>query len=52
MTRRLFIVANRLPVHLTSDNELRPSAGGLVSAINSYLCPTSGLNTSEFDETD
>jgi trehalose 6-phosphate synthase/phosphatase len=51
MTRRLFIIANRLPVNLTDDNELKPSSGGLVSAINSYLNPTSGSCTNEFDET-
>ena len=51
MTRRLFIVANRLPLHLTDDNELKPSSGGLVSAINSYLCPASGAGGSQFDQT-
>jgi trehalose 6-phosphate synthase/phosphatase len=51
MTKRLFIIANRLPVHLTNDNELKPSTGGLVSAINSYLNPSSPGETSEFAQT-
>ena len=51
MTRRLFIVANRLPVTLTDHNELKPSSGGLVSAINSYLNPTNGTCANEFKET-
>jgi trehalose 6-phosphate synthase/phosphatase len=40
MQKRLFIVANRLPVNILAvDNaiEIRQSSGGLVSAINSYL---------------
>jgi trehalose 6-phosphate synthase/phosphatase len=37
--RRLFIVANRLPVCVTEKEEvhIKPSSGGLVSAIKSYL---------------
>ncbi|RYE59117.1 MAG: bifunctional alpha,alpha-trehalose-phosphate synthase (UDP-forming)/trehalose-phosphatase [Sphingobacteriales bacterium] len=40
MQKRLFIVSNRLPLTIEKvDNNLvsRPSSGGLVSAINSYL---------------
>jgi trehalose 6-phosphate synthase/phosphatase len=51
MTKRLFIVANRLPVQLTDDNQLKPSAGGLVSAINSYLNPSVEQENPAFDET-
>jgi trehalose 6-phosphate synthase/phosphatase len=36
-TKRLFIVANRLPVTVSEQDGVRPCAGGLVSAINSYL---------------
>jgi trehalose 6-phosphate synthase/phosphatase len=51
MTKRLFIVANRLPVQLTDDHQLKPSAGGLVSAINSYLNPSGGEAASEYSAT-
>jgi len=37
---RLFIVANRLPVNICEEEgalQIKPSAGGLVTAINSYL---------------
>ncbi|HEX6916411.1 MAG TPA: hypothetical protein VF145_14275, partial [Chitinophagaceae bacterium] len=40
MKKRLFIVSNRLPVNVENrDGEpvLKPSSGGLVSAIDSYL---------------
>lgn len=40
MQKRLFIVANRLPVTIRAVDgtiEIRQSSGGLVSAINSYL---------------
>lgn len=40
MNKRLFIVANRLPVCVTGEQgnmKIRTSSGGLVSAINSYL---------------
>src|SRR6476620_1345820 len=39
-SKRLFIVANRLPVTITTDKEeaeRAQSSGGLVTAVNSYL---------------
>lgn len=39
-SKRLFIVANRLPVTITTDKEeaeIAQSSGGLVTAVNSYL---------------
>jgi trehalose 6-phosphate synthase/phosphatase len=38
-------------VQLTDDQQLKPSAGGLVSAINSYLNPKDQQTASEFTET-
>jgi len=35
--KRLFIVANRLPVTISESEGVKPCAGGLVSAITSYL---------------
>ncbi|MGZ5191965.1 MAG: bifunctional alpha,alpha-trehalose-phosphate synthase (UDP-forming)/trehalose-phosphatase, partial [Flavisolibacter sp.] len=38
--RRLFVIANRLPICITGEKEearIKPSSGGLVSAVNSYL---------------
>lgn len=46
---RLFIVANRLPVQVSAEEEqptVRPSTGGLVSALKSYLAQS----THEFSE--
>jgi trehalose 6-phosphate synthase/phosphatase len=43
--KRLFIVANRLPVSIDGEKEelrIRPSSGGLVSAVNSYLQNSTG----------
>lgn len=40
MQKRLFVVANRLPVMITEKDgeaQVLPASGGLVSAINSYL---------------
>ena len=39
-TRRLFIIANRLPICVTSENDevsIKVASGGLASAISSYL---------------
>jgi trehalose 6-phosphate synthase/phosphatase len=40
MSKRLFIISNRLPLTVEQNPngyQLRPSSGGLISAINSYL---------------
>lgn len=37
MNRRLFIVSNRLPVTIDTDNGIKPSSGGLVTAMGGYL---------------
>ena len=48
---RLFIIANRLPVHMDAENNLKSSAGGLVSAINSYLTGLGTKPQQKFDKT-
>jgi trehalose 6-phosphate synthase/phosphatase len=35
--KRLFIVANRLPVNVDEETGIKPSSGGLATAIKSYL---------------
>jgi trehalose 6-phosphate synthase/phosphatase len=48
--KRLFIVANRLPICVTGEKEnarIQPNSGGLVSAMNSYL----HSSESQFSET-
>jgi trehalose 6-phosphate synthase/phosphatase len=50
MEKRLFIVSNRLPVQICGDESdvmVKPSSGGLVTAINSYL----KLGKKDFSET-
>ncbi|MBD0293592.1 MAG: trehalose-6-phosphate synthase, partial [Flavisolibacter sp.] len=47
MNKRLFIVSNRLPLTVSEENQLLPASGGLVTAINSYLCGTSNHGFSE-----
>ena len=37
MEKRLFIVSNRLPVNIDSEDQVQLSSGGLVSAVSSYL---------------
>ncbi|MBD0333635.1 MAG: hypothetical protein ICV66_13395, partial [Chitinophagaceae bacterium] len=41
MDKRLFIVSNRLPLMISEEKKLLPASGGLVTAINSYLCCSS-----------
>lgn len=53
-TRRLFIVSNRLPISIKSDDKkfkVQPSSGGLVSAMNSYLASSSENKHNSFSET-
>ena len=48
--KRLFVVANRMPVsieHADGGYTIRPSSGGLVSAVDSYL---NGKGQGQFDE--
>ena len=49
-SNRLFIVSNRLPMTIESDGDevrVKPSAGGLITAMNSYL----NTDKSSFSET-
>ena len=41
MSKRLFIVANRLPITIDAEAGPTPSSGGLVTAISSYLAQAS-----------
>ncbi len=48
-SKRLFIVSNRLPIHIIEDegeHRIATSSGGLITAINSYL----QTSDNEFDE--
>lgn len=47
MEKRLFIVSNRLPLTINEENELQPASGGLITAINSYLCCSNNNNYKE-----
>jgi trehalose 6-phosphate synthase/phosphatase len=54
MSKRLIIVANRLPVQVKetdSGSVLVPSAGGLVSSIQSFLQSKAGPGNSEYKST-
>lgn len=48
--KRLFIVANRLPVSISESEGIRPCAGGLVSAITSYLSHAKEKTAHSFKE--
>lgn len=51
MSKRLFIVSNRLPINITTSGdrtEIKSSSGGLVSAMNSFLAGNSAQD--EFTE--
>ncbi|MEI6948222.1 bifunctional alpha,alpha-trehalose-phosphate synthase (UDP-forming)/trehalose-phosphatase [Paraflavisolibacter sp. H34] len=51
---RLFIIANRLPVQvqgIAGEISVQPSAGGLVSAVNSYLNGEGGTAATGYAET-
>lgn len=37
MQKRLFIVSNRLPITINEKKEILPAAGGLITAVNSFL---------------
>lgn len=53
MERRLFIVSNRLPVNIETHEDkttVRPSPGGLVTAIDSYMQKKELANEKEFDK--
>jgi trehalose 6-phosphate synthase/phosphatase len=38
IAKRLFIVSNRLPITIHDENGVQPASGGLITAINSYIC--------------
>ncbi|ANE52975.1 bifunctional alpha,alpha-trehalose-phosphate synthase (UDP-forming)/trehalose-phosphatase [Flavisolibacter tropicus] len=48
--KRLFIVANRLPVTISETKGVNPCSGGLVSAINSYLLHAKESSGQSFNE--
>jgi trehalose 6-phosphate synthase/phosphatase len=53
-TKRLFIISNRLPVTVHSNEDkikVKPSSGGLVTAINNFLASSEKGNVKEFSET-
>ena len=49
--RRLFIVSNRLPVNVDEVTGVKPSSGGLATAIKSYLAHDSGNDNTAFHQT-
>jgi trehalose 6-phosphate synthase/phosphatase len=46
--KRLFIISNRLPVNIDDEGAIKPSSGGLATAIKSYLAQN---NDARFSET-
>src|SRR5688572_15864781 len=48
--KRLFIVANRLPVTVDAEKGTKPSSGGLVSAMNSFLDHACAEGKEDFSE--
>ena len=49
--QRLFFVSNRLPVNIDEETGIRPSSGGLATAIKSYLANDLTDGEKEFAET-
>jgi trehalose 6-phosphate synthase/phosphatase len=49
--KRLFIVSNRLPVSIDEETGIKPSSGGLATAIKSYLANDSQNKNAAFSET-
>lgn len=47
MTKRLFIISNRLPITVDEERGIQQGTGGLVTAVNSYLM---GEDASDFRE--
>ncbi len=53
MTKRLFIISNRLPVSVAKEDDkviMKVSSGGLISAMKGYVEFSTSKNTDEFDK--